>query len=391
MQSNSTIFHQIKELIAQNELDTAISLLQVLLKGSSSFDETILQSARHKAILKQVRLGVVDEKTANLTQNQIQKGILDLIRELENNQNILIEEISEYKQIIEKIETNRGAGTSELLKNKTTDDLDEKEITRLFEKERVIRIFDELEVSPTDFNTHQKLRYLSLAENGHIFKGTFLSLGKRNQIQTICHTATESKFIFFKGTDRTEILVLETLNGNLLQQFEKMLMLLRTHIPLGRDREKNEDRYEIPMLAIREFVANAFVHRDFSAEVQSYIQIELFDDRLEIKSPGHLPKNLDVNKIEGTILVNPVVAAVFHLYKYIERAGTGIQVAQQTLQNNHLQMANIENINHPNMVKVTVFRNKQHENAKNKGGFFDNILKGLKGINLFHFLSPHSA
>jgi predicted HTH transcriptional regulator len=310
-----------------------------------------------------------------LTNSTIFHQIRELIA-----QNELLEEIGEYKQIIEKIKTNRGAGTSEMLKNKTTDDLDEKEIIRLFEKERVIRIFDELEVSPTDFNTHQKLRYLSLAENGHIFKGTFLCLGKRNQIQTICHTATESKFIFFKGIDRTEILVLETLNGNLLQQFEKMLMLLRTHIPLGRDREKNEDRYEIPMLAIREFVANAFVHRDFSAKVQSYIQIELFDDRLEIKSPGHLPKNLDVNKIEGTILVNPVVAAVFHLFKYIERAGTGIQVAQQTLQNNHLQSAKIENIDHPNMVKVTIFRNKQHENVKNKGSFFDNILKGLKGV-----------
>ncbi|HNG91096.1 MAG TPA: ATP-binding protein, partial [Saprospiraceae bacterium] len=84
--------------------------------------------------------------------------------------------------------------------------------------------------------------------------------------------------------------------------------------------------------------------------------VELYDDRLEIKSPGHLPEHLDVSKIEATVLVNPVIAAIFHLYKHIERAGTGIQVAQRSLHAQGLPPARIENIEHPNMVKVTVYR-----------------------------------
>lgn len=268
----------------------------------------------------------------------------------------------------------------ELLKNKTDADLEERDLERLFEKERAIRVFDELGLAPGNLTVQEKLKNLSLAENGHLFKGTFLSLGKRNQIHAICPSATESKFIFFKGAQRNEILALETLNGNLLQQFEKMLMLLRTHVPLGRDRAKNEDVYEIPMVALREFVANAFVHRNYGSEVQSYVQVELYDDRLEIKSPGHLPDDVDVNKIEGSVLINPVVAAVFHLFQYVERAGTGIGVAQHALLSQGLQPARIENIHHPKMVKVTVFRGKLSGRDSHSPRFFDSLLQNLKSV-----------
>lgn len=167
-------------------------------------------------------------------------------------------------------------------------------------------------------NSQQRLVHLSLAENGHLFKGTFLCFGQPNQIQTISQSATESKFILFKGTVRAHILALETVNGHLIRQYERMMLLLCQHIPLGRDREKNEDIYEIPIVALCEFVTNAFFHHNYSQHVRSYIQVEIYDDRIEIKSPGHLPNNVDVNKIEGTVLVNPTIAAVFYLYKYIQ-------------------------------------------------------------------------
>ena len=373
-----SFYLELRQLIAQDDLATAIARLQTLLHDSPKLDEAIVHSARHWDILRQVRLGTINEQQANLTKNQIRTGLLDLIRELEEYEIETTHQTDlDYRKIIEKIKVNRGAGTSELLKNKHTEDLDEKELARLFDMERVIRILNDAEHSASDLTTHQKLLELALAENGHIFKGTFLCLGKQNQIRTICHTATESKFIFFKGTDRIEILVLETLNGNLLRQFERMILLLRTHIPLGRDRARSEDVYEIPIVAVREFVANAFVHRDYGSDVQSYIQVELFDDRLEIKSPGQLPPNVDVHKIEGTVLINPVIAAIFHLYKHIERAGTGIRVAQQTLQAVGLKPARIENIDNPKMVKVTIFRNVYIPSG-HKRGFWEGLLKGVQ-------------
>lgn len=376
----SETFVEIRHLIAQDDLATAISRLQSFLEDSPQLDEAIVQSARHRDILRQVRLGSVNVEQANQTKNHIRTGLLELLRELEA---FAVSELKhadqDYKNIVGKIETNRGIGTSEILKNKTLDDLDKKELNRLFKNIRAIRLLSDSGQSTAKLSTHEKLVRLGLAENGHIFKGTFLCLGQEHQINAVCHTATESKFIQFKGTERNKILVLEDLHGNLLRQFEKMMLLMQTYIPLGRDREKSEDVYEIPIETVREFVANAFVHRNYSNEVRSYIQVELLDDRLEIKSPGHLPENLDVNHIEGTILINPVIAAIFHLYQHIERAGTGIRVAQQTLQANGLKPARIENINHPKMVKVTIFRNR-YSPSKNTGSWLGRLIEDIKGV-----------
>ncbi len=372
--------NRIRALIGKGDLKVALRQLQQLLKDSPKLDDALMHAARFEDVIKHIHLGTIDTNAASITQNQIRMGILNLLREIEEQGKspviqaemekavLLSEEIYEYKSIKEKIYLNRGAGTSELLKDKQADDLDDKELKRFFKMERVVRAFDEEGLVLDNLTIQKRLIHLSLAENGHIFKGTFLCLGKRNQIQTICHTATESKFIIFKGTDRAHILLLETLNGNIIRQFEKMMMLLRTHIPLGRDREKSQDIYEIPLIALREFVANAFVHRDFQHDVKSYIQVELYDDRIEIKSPGHLPDNIDVNKIEGTVLTNPTIAAVFHLYKHMERAGTGINVSQQALQEQGLKRAQIENIDNPKMVKVTIYRSLYNGKIKNVYG-----------------------
>ena len=368
--------NNVRLLIGENDLKTALDELQRFLKDSPKLDEMLMHSARFQDVLNHIHLGTIDFDKALITKNQINKGVLELLCEIEQQRDTTLfhskiqdtetikEEISEYNAIKKKILLNRGAGTSELLKDKNTDDLDEKELNRFFKMERIIQSFDEEELTMEDLTIQKRLIYLGLAENGHIFKGTFLCLGKRNQIQTISHSATESKFIIFKGTNRAHIALLETLNGNILRQYEKMMMLLRIHIPLGRDREKNEDIYEIPMIAIREFISNAFVHRDYSHSVQSYIQVEMYDDRIEIKSPGHLPPNVNVNKIEGTVLINPTIAAVFHLYKFIERAGTGINISQLSLQEHGLKPAIIENVDNPKMVKVTIYREKVKDSAE---------------------------
>ena len=368
--------NNVRLLIGENDLKTALNELQRFLKDSPKLDEMLMHSARFQDVLNHIHLGTIDFDKALITKNQINKGVLELLREIEQQRDTTLfhskiqdtetikEEISEYNAIKKKKLLNRGAGTSELLKDKNTDDLDEKELIRFFKMERIIQSFDEEELTMEDLTIQKRLIYLGLAENGHIFKGTFLCLGKRNQIQTISHSATESKFIIFKGTNRAHIALLETLNGNILRQYEKMMMLLRIHIPLGRDREKNEDIYEIPMIAIREFISNAFVHRDYSHSVQSSIQVEMYDDRIEIKSPGHLPPNVNVNKIEGTVLINPTIAAVFHLYKFIERAGTGINISQLSLQEHGLKPAIIENVDNPKMVKVTIYREKVKDSAE---------------------------
>ena len=66
---------------------------------------------------------------------------------------------------------------------------------------------------------------------------------------------------------------------------------------------------EIPDIVFEELLVNALVHRDYL--VSAPIRIFVFDDRIEIISPGHLPNNLTVEKIRrgNSIIRNPILVS----------------------------------------------------------------------------------
>ena len=66
---------------------------------------------------------------------------------------------------------------------------------------------------------------------------------------------------------------------------------------------------EIPEMVFEELLVNALVHRDYL--VSAPIRIFVFDDRIEIISPGHLPNNLTVEKIRSgnSIIRNPILVS----------------------------------------------------------------------------------
>ncbi|MEZ5041621.1 MAG: hypothetical protein R2828_17135 [Saprospiraceae bacterium] len=73
---------QVEDLIAKDELGSAIALLHQLLQDSPKLDEAILQSARLTEVKKQIRLGLINYEQANLTKNQIRAGLLELLEEI---------------------------------------------------------------------------------------------------------------------------------------------------------------------------------------------------------------------------------------------------------------------------------------------------------------------
>lgn len=66
---------------------------------------------------------------------------------------------------------------------------------------------------------------------------------------------------------------------------------------------------EIPPSVFEELLVNALVHRDYL--VSAAIRIFIFDDRIEIISPGHLPNNLTVEKIKAgnSNIRNPILVS----------------------------------------------------------------------------------
>jgi ATP-dependent DNA helicase RecG len=81
----------------------------------------------------------------------------------------------------------------------------------------------------------------------------------------------------------------------------------------------------IPEAAFREAIANAIIHRVW--DIHSHIRVSMFDDRVEIVSPGGLPSGISKEEyISGRISVlrNPILANVFSKLNMVETFGTGI-------------------------------------------------------------------
>ena len=90
--------------------------------------------------------------------------------------------------------------------------------------------------------------------------------------------------------------------------------------------ELNEKENLIPENAYREAIANSLIHRDWS--INSHIRILMFRDRIEIKSPGGLPKGITADEyVNGDIscLRNPILGNVFFRMNYVEMFETGVK------------------------------------------------------------------
>ena len=91
---------------------------------------------------------------------------------------------------------------------------------------------------------------------------------------------------------------------------------------------------KIPETAFREAIANALVHRAW--DVRASIKISMFEDRIEISSPGGLPAGIGREEyLNGQISVlrNPILGNVFFRLKYIEKFGTGIMRINRSYSN----------------------------------------------------------
>ena len=130
----------------------------------------------------------------------------------------------------------------------------------------------------------------------------------------------------FKGTNRAYFIDRREFSGAIQQQVENAFQYVLEKINMGMKIQGiyRQDVYELPVDSVRELIANAVAHRSYLEP--GNIQIALFDDRLEITSPGMLLNNVSIRKIlEGySKLRNPAIASAFAYMKIIEKWGTGI-------------------------------------------------------------------
>lgn len=130
------------------------------------------------------------------------------------------------------------------------------------------------------------------------------------------------------GNSIDEILDRESfVHISVIAQYDKALTMYRRYYQY--EQIKGADRVlieKVPEKAFREAVANALVHRTW--DINANIRISMFEDRIEISSPGGLPSGISEDEyLHGSISIlrNPVLGNIFFRLHYIEMFGTGIK------------------------------------------------------------------
>ncbi len=147
-------------------------------------------------------------------------------------------------------------------------------------------------------------------------------------------------------------------NRSILEVYEKALEVFKDYYQYeeiqGTDRKKVE---KIPEAAFREAIANALIHRVW--DVESQIRVSMFDDRIEIISPGGLPSGITEDEyLAGklSVLRNRNLANVFYRLGFVEIFGTGITRIKQ-LYENGLRQPDFELSENTIKIVLPVFEN----------------------------------
>jgi len=177
------------------------------------------------------------------------------------------------------------------------------------------------------------LKYLEnirLGTNGKLNVAGALLFGKNLQKLTPSFFITA---IWFRGTSitGTEYRSSENIVGTLDQQYKRgydFILAKLDKVQAGQP-FNSLGKSEIPEIVITELLVNALIHRDYF--IQDSIKLFLFDDRVEIISPGKLPNSLTAEQIKKGVrrTRNNIIASLAPDLLEYRGAGSGILRALQ--------------------------------------------------------------
>ena len=150
-------------------------------------------------------------------------------------------------------------------------------------------------------------------------------------ITAVCHSGVAKDY---EAKERLEIrgpvVVLHGRDGGLAEtgviertvEFVRRNTSVRAHL---EDGVRRQDRWDYPVEAIRETIVNAIAHRDYTITVTD-IELSIYDNRLEVVSPGRLPNTITVDKMRTGCRAtrNELVKEILRDYAYVEATGLGI-------------------------------------------------------------------
>lgn len=152
----------------------------------------------------------------------------------------------------------------------------------------------------------------------------------------------------YLGRDRFSIIDNQDIKGNLISQIEQTMNFIERNMGVQAEllSSSRKNRYDYPLLALREVIVNAVTHRDYHYD-GSHIYVHLYQDRIEFENPGGLYKGLTLENLgKRSVRRNRLIADLLHRARYIEKIGSGFD---------RMKTALAENNNPPLEVSATNF------------------------------------
>lgn len=190
----------------------------------------------------------------------------------------------------------------------------------------------------------------------------------------------QAKIKIGKFKSDTDLIMNDVLEGNLFQQTESALDILRSKYLKSSIQYKGiyrEEILEYPFDALREGILNAIIHRDYSGT--SNILIKVYDNKLTIMNEGSLPNEITIEKLKREHLSKPrnvQIADVFYKAGLIESWGRGTLKIIELCKEAGLPEPEYKYEN--NVFSVTFFRNEQNQLIKS---FETRKIKAIKYIS----------
>ncbi len=199
------------------------------------------------------------------------------------------------------------------------------------------KYFQSYDVSITEMDLDEKIHLLQntdiLSEESKTTVAGLLVFGinpQRNLQNALI------SFAHYRGNQVTDELIdKKNIEGSLPNQVETALQVIKNNLlsPSTIVGSKRTETQHYPDKIFRELIVNACVHRNYSI-TGSRIRILMFEDRIEVISPGKLPNTVTVEKLRAGVsyAVNPVIVKFMENLRYIDKLGRGLPLVCQAAQ-----------------------------------------------------------
>ena len=171
--------------------------------------------------------------------------------------------------------------------------------------------------------TEQILRKWGLLERSCVRNAGAFLFSKKTMGEYVIRMAR------FRGSDKLHFVDNQQVSGNFFELLDTGMAFFFKHLSLSGEITGvlREEHLDIPVAALREALINALCHRDYGM-YQCSIGIAIYDDRIEIESPGPLPRQLtpqSIKRLHKSYPRNKTLAEVLYRTMFLESWGSGVQ------------------------------------------------------------------